>query len=79
MKKSENVRPVEQRERIETIGSWKIRIQTYRVGEKWVCVVDNVDPGAVIYRTQGTSREVIEQKAIKKAEERLSETRIMEE
>jgi hypothetical protein len=78
MKNSENVRPVERKERIETIGSWKIRVQSYRVGERWVCVVDNVDPGAVIYRTQGTSREEIEQQAIKKAEERLSKTRTME-
>ncbi len=34
--------------REETLGEWKIHVVSYRLGERYHCSVDNVDPGARI-------------------------------
>lgn len=53
------------------IGGQPVSIISYRIGERYYCHVDNVDPGATIARGEsGTSDDAIAI-AVKKAEERL--------
>ena len=73
------LKPEEFQERIEPVGSWQIRIISYRLGEEWLCAVDNVDPGAVLSRNQGKTREESESGAIRVAKKKLSRTRILKE
>jgi ribosomal protein S12 methylthiotransferase accessory factor YcaO len=44
----------------------------------YYCTVDNVDPGAVIARAKGATREEAEAEAIAKAKERLLQTRVFQ-
>ena len=73
------MRPEELQERIEPVGPWQIRITSYRLGSEWLCVVDNVDPGAVLSRNQGKTREETEFVAVREAKKKLSRTRILDE
>jgi len=72
--------PQDYRERTESFPPFKIHIVSYRLGEKFYCTVDNVDPGANISRAEAQTREEAESKAIAKAKERLqySASRIQE-
>lgn len=62
-------------ERKIEIGGWAVNLASYQIGEVFHCKADNVSPGAGIARTQGTSREEAEQKAIARATELLGRTR----
>lgn len=53
--------------RIESVGKWRIRIRSYRLGDIYVCRVDNVDPGAVIARAKSATREDAESQAVEEA------------
>ena len=70
------LKPEEQQERRESFPPFEIRILSYRLEKTYHCTVDNVDPGAVIARAQGTTREAAESEAITKAKERLLQTKI---
>jgi len=59
------------------LAGWPIHLISYRLGESWVCKVDNVSPGALIARSTGRTREAAEQEATSKAEKRLAATRRM--
>ena len=61
----------------QEIGRWKINIVSYRLGDVYLCTVDNVEPGAVLARGKGPTREEAEKKAIQKAEEMLKRTRVI--
>ncbi|HLC25297.1 MAG TPA: hypothetical protein VJM80_00840 [bacterium] len=61
----------------QEIGRWKINIVSYRLGDAYLCTVDNVEPGAVLARGKGPTREEAEKKAIQKAEEMLKRTRVI--
>lgn len=63
--------------RREKVGEFEINIQSYRVGDTYHCSVDNVDPGAVIARAKGKTRQEAEEAAVKKARERVERTRIV--
>jgi hypothetical protein len=63
--------------RLELAG-WPARITSYKVGETWRAEVDNVDPGAQIARANGSTKEEAEAEALRKAEERLGRTRVVE-
>lgn len=65
------VRPEEYQERIEPIPPFQVHIVSYRLGEEFHCSVDNVDPGAVIARSQGTTRAEAESSALERATHRL--------
>ena len=54
-------------ERRETVDGWPIHIVTYRIGDKYYCSIDNVDPGARFARAEGTTREDVERVALTKA------------
>jgi hypothetical protein len=65
----------EYREHQEEAFGWKINVVSYRLGERFYCAVDNVDPGARLARGEGESREEAESRALEKARRYLSQTR----
>ena len=53
------------------VDGLKINVTSYRIGATYYCHVDNVDPGAVISRSEGESQDEVIQVAMAKAIERL--------
>ncbi|MFZ1977828.1 MAG: hypothetical protein WAV76_07705 [Bacteroidota bacterium] len=66
----------EYEERTESVPPFQMHIASYRFGNVYYCSVDNVDPGAVIARSEGTTRKDAEMKAVEHARERLKRTRV---
>lgn len=62
--------------RIEPVGRFQIRVTSYRLGDEYVCVVDNVDPGANVARASAPTREAAESQAVEKARKRVAATKI---
>ena len=54
---------------------WDVAITTYKIGDRYYCVIDNVSPGATIARAEGSTCDQAESEALAIAEERLSNTR----
>ncbi len=75
VKRSTTVKPTEYSERTTELAGWKVRFTSYRLGDRYYCKADNVEPGACIARTQGATKEEAEHEAIAKAEKFLSQTR----
>jgi len=46
-------------------------VTSYRIGERYSCTVDNIDPGAVIGRGSGPDRQTAEEAAINQASMKL--------
>jgi hypothetical protein len=63
------------RERRSELGGWDVNIVSYRVGERFYCTIDNVDPGARFARAEGATREEAESAALEKARRHLGQTR----
>lgn len=63
------------RRRQEEVQSWKVTITSYKLGDRYHCTVENVDPGARIARDEGATREEAEAKALEKAAKSLAQTR----
>ena len=59
----------------EELSGWQVNIVSYRVGERFYCTIDNVDPGARFARAEGSTREEAEKVAIEKATRYLQQTR----
>lgn len=57
---------------------WQVEIVSYRLGPRWYCQIDNVDPGARLTRRFADSREEAERLAIDRAREMLERTRTYE-
>ena len=64
------------RERIVDLQPWQVRLSSYKIGEVYHCKADNVSPGAALARSTGATREEAEQKALDRARELLSRTRL---
>jgi hypothetical protein len=64
-----------QRRRQELAG-WPVGIVSYKLGERFVCEIDNVSPGARLARAEGATREDAEREAMTTAERRLARTRV---
>ena len=62
-------------ERQEEIDGWKVHIVTYRIGDRYYCTIDNVDPGARFARAEGATREAAEGVALENARKYLGQTR----
>ncbi len=71
-------RPNDVQERKEKIPPFEIRITSFRLAGEYICKVDNINPGATLARGKGTKREEAEAKALAKAKELLSRTRVFE-
>jgi hypothetical protein len=65
------IRPEEYQERIQSIPPFQMHIVSYRLGDEFHCSVDNVDPGAVISRSTGSTRAEAESSAVDRATRRL--------
>ena len=62
-------------ERKHTIDGWAVNIVTYRIGDRWYCTIDNVDPGARFARADAATLEEVERVAREKAQKYLKQTR----
>ncbi len=62
---------VEHRAETRDVQGWKVKLVSYKIGEKYYCHIDNVDPGATIARADGVTRNEAVQNALKKATARL--------
>ena len=49
----------------------QVQVTSYRIGERYSCTVDNIDPGAVIGRGSGPDRSSAEEAAINQASMKL--------
>lgn len=58
-----------------TLGGWPVGITTYRVGENWICKIDNVSPGAIVARGRGATRDEAVASASARAAPRMASTR----
>jgi hypothetical protein len=67
--------PSDYSERKESVPPFEIRVTSYKLNGKYYTSVDDVDPGAVIARSEGTTREESELKAIVRAKQRLELSR----
>ncbi|MBI1803313.1 MAG: hypothetical protein HY033_04930 [Ignavibacteriae bacterium] len=56
---------------LKEIDGLKVNITSYRIGSTYYCHIDNVDPGAVIARSEGESHEEVIQATMARAMERL--------
>jgi len=61
--------------RIEEFEGWQMGVTTYRLGEKWWCVVDNVSPGARLCSHAADSSAAAESHAVGVAKRLLGRTR----
>lgn len=50
--------------RITAVGEHTVRIVTYRLGERYVCCIDDIDPGDAISRSVGVTAGMAESKAL---------------
>jgi hypothetical protein len=62
-------------ERRQELDGWPINIASYRVGDRFYCTIDNVDPGARFARAEGSTRVEAEAAALEKAARYLKQTR----
>jgi hypothetical protein len=57
------------------LAGWRVGIASYKLGERFICEIDNVSPGARLARGEGPTREDAEQQALVIAQRRLVRTR----
>jgi hypothetical protein len=62
--------------RREELAGWPVAIVSYKLGERYICEIDNVNPGARVAHAEAATREDAERAAIEAAERRLGRTRI---
>lgn len=71
------MRPEHYEARVERVGEWSIRLTSYKLGNVYFCVADNVDPGAVIARGTGDTREQAESATRETARHLVQKTRVV--
>ncbi len=71
------MKPEDYSERELELAGWPVKVTSYKLGEKYLAIADNVSPGANIARAKGATKAEAEQGVIDKAEKRLAETRRM--
>jgi hypothetical protein len=62
--------------RREQVAGGDVRIASYKLGNRFVCEVDNVDPAARLARADGATRVEAEARALEKAAKLLRKTRV---
>lgn len=68
-------RAEEYERRRDQLEGWDVHVTVYRIGERWFCKVDNVSPGAIVARAEGTERAEAVAAAVARARTRLAATR----
>lgn len=69
-----SLRPSEQQTREATVEGFRVRLSSHRLGTRFVCHVDNIEPGAVIGRGNGLTRADAEAAALRAALSKLYAT-----
>ncbi len=69
------MKPEHYREEKFELAGWPVRLVSYKLGEEWICKIDNVSPGAQVARAKGAKQEEAENECRAKAERRLAATR----
>lgn len=49
-----------------------VNITSYKIGKRYYCHIDNVDPGATIVSLDGESKEEVLQTAMERAQQRVA-------
>ncbi len=57
-------------------GKWTLQIVTYKLDTKYVCIINNPDPGATICRVSDSDRQGAQRKALDEANKHLAETQV---
>lgn len=57
--------------RLLVLEGVEVSVSSYRIGDRYSCTVDNIDPGAVIGRGSGPDRNTAEDAAIEQASMKL--------
>ena len=70
----DELRPEGYQRRTDQLDGWPIGITSYKLGTSYVCMIDNVDPGATIARVEAPSAEEAEHQALDRARDRLNAT-----
>jgi hypothetical protein len=70
------VRADQYQRRREQLAAGAVRIASYKLADRIVCAVDNVDPAAQLARADGATRVEAEARALEKAAELLRRTRV---
>jgi hypothetical protein len=63
-------------ERKTEVAGWPVNLASYRLGNVFHCKADNVSPGAALARSTGSTREEAENRALDRAGQLLSRTRV---
>jgi hypothetical protein len=71
------VKPEHYREDSFELAGWPVHMVSYKLGDMWICKIDNVSPGAQIARSRGATREETVKNCCEKAERRLRAARRM--
>ncbi len=58
-------------EEVREIGGQRVKVTSYKIGERYFCHITNVDPDATIARARGDSRDEAETEALRRATARL--------
>jgi hypothetical protein len=69
------LRPEGYQRRQEQVAGWSVNVVSYKLGDRYLCEVDNVSPGARIARAEGATRDEAERRALDDAARRLGRTR----
>ena len=75
---SEPLKPEDYKTRVESAGDWRLRVTSYKLGDKFICTVDNFDPGATLARAEAKTRQEAESAALEKARHMVGKTRKFE-
>ena len=75
---AEALKPEDHVSRVEAEGAWRLRVTSYRLGTRYICTVDNVDPGATLARVEGATRQEAEAEALSKARHMVGKTRTVQ-
>jgi len=59
----------------EDVAGWKVTVISYRLGDRYHCVVENAGAGARLARGEGSSREEAQAQGLERARRRLSRTK----
>ena len=59
----------------EKLDDHQVGVVSFRYGDKFVCRIDNVDPGAVIARGEGRTRGEAERTALALAKQRFARSK----
>ena len=60
-------KPEDYSERTQQLAGWPVRIVTYRLAGVYRTTIDNTDPGAWVVKTEGSTKQESETKALAEA------------